>query len=296
VEIVQVPDEDALELRAIAVAAGGLPLARLGEDAGGHGQVAQRRRGDGFGLIEVGLVAGDLVQHGEPADDHALVVGPGRSAVVRAVRGQAVVDQADRADHAAGLEPPPFAQRPVEVIAGRALMETTLMETTLMKAARDEQKQLVRDRVLVSLPAGPPQAAATRVVPAVRHPGEQPARHIEILHLAGQVVRRDPGQRPPAVVVVIQVAETRVGPLGPGERRLDDGPVCVLTGPLAVLDHGGQRVGRVPPARGLPQPGPRVVPALQRADGFAGPGPVLFRLLGRRHGYGVGAGPAGAPG
>src|SRR5580692_664794 len=164
-----------------------------------------------------------------------------------------------------------------------------------MQPARDEQEEFVRYRVLVGLPAGPPQAAAARIVPAGRHPGEQPARHIEVPHLAGQVVRRDPGQRPPAVVVVIQVAESAVDPLGPGERRLDDVPVSVLAGPLAVLDHGGQRIGGVPPARGPPQPGPRVVPALQCADGFAGPGPVLVRLLRllRRHGYGVGAGPPG---
>ena len=109
VELVQVPDEDALELGPVAVTATGLPLAGLDQDARRHGEVAQRRRRDGFRLPEVGVVAGDLVQHGEPADDHALVVGPGRSAVVRAVGGQPVVDQAGRADHAAAGEPPPFA-------------------------------------------------------------------------------------------------------------------------------------------------------------------------------------------
>ena len=109
VELVQVPDEDALELGPVAVTATGLPLAGLDQDARRHGEVAQRRRRDGFRLPEVGVVAGDLVQRGEPADDHALVVGPGRSAVVRAVGGQPVVDQAGRADHAAAGEPPPFA-------------------------------------------------------------------------------------------------------------------------------------------------------------------------------------------
>jgi len=245
VELVQVPDEDALELGAVAVAARGLAFARLGEDARRHGQVAQHRRGDGFGLREVGVVAGDLVQHGEPADDHALVVGPGRSAIVGAVGGQPVVDQAGRADHAAGREPLPFSQGPVEITAGGA-------GRALMQAARDEQEELVRYRVLVGLAARPPQAAAAHVVPAGCHPGEQRARQVQVLHLAGQVERCDPGQRPPTVIVVIQVAETRVDPRGPAERGLDHVPVPALAGPLAVLDHRGQRVGGVPPAGGLP--------------------------------------------
>ena len=59
------------------------------------GRAARSR--DGFRLPEVGAVAGDLVQHDEPADDHALIVGPGRAAVVRAVAGRAVVDQAGQA-------------------------------------------------------------------------------------------------------------------------------------------------------------------------------------------------------
>ena len=117
VELVQVPHENALELRPVAVAGRGLFLAGLGEDARRHGQVAQRRGRDGRGLLEVGTVAGDLVQHGEAADDHALVVGPGRAAVVHAAGGEPVVDQVARADQPAGLQPPPLAQRPLQVTA-----------------------------------------------------------------------------------------------------------------------------------------------------------------------------------
>src|ERR1019366_4494337 len=85
------------------------------------------------------------------------------------------------------------------------------------------------------------------------------------------------------------VAEARVGPPGPAISRLDDVHVPALAGPLAVPYHRGQRVRGVPPAGGLPQPGPGLVPALQRFDGLAGPDLVLPRLLRLRpHGYGVG--------
>ena len=44
-------------------------LARLGQDARRYRQVAQRGRRDGLRLREVGAIAGDVVQDGEPADD-----------------------------------------------------------------------------------------------------------------------------------------------------------------------------------------------------------------------------------
>src|SRR5579875_3064177 len=296
VQLVQVPDEDALELRQVAAAALPAPpsapepappalpapgpappsapgpavpgpgLARLGEDAWRHGQVAQRRRGDGLRLRAIRAIPGDLVQHGKPADDHALVIGPCRAAVVAAGGGQPVVDQAGRADQPAGREPLPLAQRPVQIAAaatGRALMQ----------AARDQQEQLVRYRVLVGPASRPPHPAAAHLVPACRDPREQRTGRLQVFHLAGQVERRDPGQCPPAVVVVKLGAEARVDPLRPGERRLDDVPVPALPGQLAVVDHRGQRVRAVPPASGLPQPRPRLVPALQRGDRLPGPGP-----------------------
>src|SRR6185369_5259913 len=142
VELIQVPHEDALELRLVAVAARAWPLARLGQDARRYRQVAQRRHRDGFRLPEVGAVAGDVVQRGEPADDYALVVGPGRAAVVGAVGGQPVVDQAGRADQPAGAEPLPLAQRPVEITAGAAAG----VGRALMQAACGEQEQFVRYR------------------------------------------------------------------------------------------------------------------------------------------------------
>src|SRR5262249_19386898 len=86
VEVVEVAHEDALAARAVPVAAGGAMLTRLEEDAvpgaGSRGsQRAQRSVGDRLALPQVTGVAGYLVQRGQPAKDHALVVGPRLAAV-----------------------------------------------------------------------------------------------------------------------------------------------------------------------------------------------------------------------
>jgi hypothetical protein len=44
------------------------------------------------------MIAGDLEQGTEPAEDHALVIGPRGTAVVLARGGEPVVDQAIGAD------------------------------------------------------------------------------------------------------------------------------------------------------------------------------------------------------
>src|ERR1700722_710012 len=149
-ELMQVADEDALELRLVAVAAG--RLARLGEDARRPGQAAQRRVRDELSRAQVALVAGELAQRGEPAEDHALVVGPGRAAVVRAPRGEPVVDQAVRPDHAAVAQPFPGAQRPVQVFR--------VLRHPLGQPRGERQEQIAGDRVLVTPVGVPPQPAA----------------------------------------------------------------------------------------------------------------------------------------
>src|SRR5206468_9626367 len=55
---------------------------------------------DRIALGQIAAVTGDLGQRGQPAQDYALVVGPGGGAVVLAVPGDPVVDQAGRADEA----------------------------------------------------------------------------------------------------------------------------------------------------------------------------------------------------
>src|SRR6202035_3256280 len=115
-EVLEVANEDALELRQVTVVGGGFSLTRLGEDALRAGERAQRRVRDRLPLAQVRLVPGEFVQRAESAEDHALVVRPGRAAVVRAAGGKPVVDQARRADHGASVQPLPLAQRPVTVL------------------------------------------------------------------------------------------------------------------------------------------------------------------------------------
>jgi hypothetical protein len=105
-ELVKVPHEDALELGLVLVAL--VRLARLGEDAARGGERVQGRVSGDLSLPQVTAVTGDLVQRDESAEDHALVVGPGDSLVVGAPGGEAVVDQAAGADHAAPAQPSPL--------------------------------------------------------------------------------------------------------------------------------------------------------------------------------------------
>ena len=221
------------------------------------GEVAQRRVRDRLPLPQVALVAGELVQRGEPAEDHPLVVGPGDAAVVRARGGQAVVDQAARADQAAAVQPVPRPQRPVPV--GRVARHP------LGEPRGQRQEQLVGDRVLVPAVLVPPQPAPEGAVPAGQAVREDRPRGVEVALLAGQVAGGHPGERPPQVVVEVLVDEPGVPPSRPGERVPDDVQVGAVTGHLAVPDHRGERVGRVPPAGALPQPGAPRVPALQHA-------------------------------
>ena len=100
------------------------------------------------------------MQGGETAEDHALVVGPGRAAVVRAGGGEPVVDQAGRADHAASVQPLPLPQRPVSVL---------LLAGYPGGEQRGEgEEQFVGDRVLVVPLLVPPQPAAAGVIPAAQ--------------------------------------------------------------------------------------------------------------------------------
>src|SRR5580693_3432054 len=149
--------------------------------------------------LQVGAIAGDLEQGGQPAQDHALVVGPGGAAVVGARRGEPVVDQAARTDEAAGVEPVPFPLSPGQV--------ATVPRRALMEQGGEGQEQLVGDGVLVVPGRVPPQATAAGVVPAAGVVGEDGLCRVQVTAVPGHVEGRDPGQRPPPVVVVIVVDE-----------------------------------------------------------------------------------------
>src|ERR1035437_2719257 len=263
-EIVQVAHKNALELRLVAVAPGGGRFARLSEDSRygrrwRGGQLAQGCVSNGFSLGQVGMITGDLEQGGQAAENNTLVVCPRGLAVVLARRSKPVIDQAAGADETGGAEPFPFPQRPRQVapvIAWRALM----------KPGREREKQLVGDRILIGLRLVPPQPATARVVPAGHVAGEDGPGRAEIAAVASHVIRGDPSQRPPPVVVVVAVDKVSALPLRGRKRRPDNACVAAIPGQLGIADHRRERVSRIPPAKPLPQAGRRVIPALQGAD------------------------------
>src|SRR5580693_9856814 len=122
--------------------------------------------------LQVGAIAGDLEEGGQPAQDHALVVGPGGAAVVGACRGEPVVDQAAGTDEAAGVEPLPLSLGPAQV--------AVVTRCALMEQGREGQEQLVGDGVLVVPGRGPPQAATAGVVPGPCAVGEDGASRVQI--------------------------------------------------------------------------------------------------------------------
>ena len=140
------------------------------------------------------------------------------------------------------------------------------------------KEQLVRDGVLVVPVFAPPNAPAAGGVPCARHISEDGLSHREIALVPGKVIRIDPGERPPSLIVVIVVQETRcaahafkwTGLLRLGNRDLravegvgEHGQVAFRAAPAYVVDQDGGRVGCVPPPRGLVEPSALHIPALQ---------------------------------
>jgi len=120
-------DEDALELRMSPLGAAVASPAQRGCRArrptpgwsAGQGGV-----GDRFSLLQVAAVTADLVQCGQSAENHALVVGPRRAAVVRAGRGS------------------PSLTRPlVPIMPLRAATPTRAAPTNVVSPARDTLMQ-----------------------------------------------------------------------------------------------------------------------------------------------------------
>src|SRR5580698_5285320 len=94
---------------------------------------------------------GRLVQRGEPTEDDALVIGPGRLAVILARRGEAVVDEVRRVDEPAGVEPGQLFLSPLQV---RRLVGYQV------KAGGQLQEEFVGDGVLIVVRGLPYEPAA----------------------------------------------------------------------------------------------------------------------------------------
>src|SRR3569833_1137583 len=258
----------ALEGRAVAGAAVALPrfaqhAAALQLGAGGVRQSACRCQQPG--------VAGGPVELAQPAEHDALVVGPGRLAVVGAAAGEAVVDQMVTVDHAAALEPRPLVLGPAQVrrVTGNAVVQ-----------GRGElEEQLVRDGVLVVLGLAPPDAAAAGAVPVGEHVVRVRTCGAEVAAVPGQVVSVDPGEAPPGRVVQVVVGEVAALRAEVLVVRVGDGvPIAAHAGDTDIVDDGGQRVGGGPPAVAAEQLG---VPVVGHHQG------------GRRRGAPVAGGPGG---
>src|SRR5258708_28801965 len=101
-----------------------------------------------------------------------------------------------------------------------------------MQQGRQREEQLVGDRILVGPVLVPTQATAAGVVPASLVAGEDGPGRVEVTAVTGQVISRDPGQRPPPVVVEIAADEVGVPLPARRERRLD--VPSVATGPRAL--------------------------------------------------------------
>src|ERR1700683_3018455 len=277
VEVAEIPDEHAFELRTVTVRRRGVWLTGLDQDSRrarqrGSGQQAQRRVRDRLPARQVSGLAGRLVQRGQPAEDHALVVGPGHAAVVLAPRGEAVIDQAAGSDEAAGMNPVPLPQRPAQVGA-------TIVAAALMQPGGENQEQLVADRVLVPSVRVPPHATAAGAVPARHQVGEDRPGRRQVAVIAGEVVSGDPGKAPPAVVVIEADDEVPVPPRRGHEGPFDDSEVSLVASALYIADDRGQRVRGIPPACGAPPARTRAVPPLKRLD----PGACLRGIVALRH-------------
>ena len=181
---------------------------------------------------------------------------------------QTVIDEMAGIDHSAGLEPRPFALRPGEIIAGMVVSGGAFAQPN-----RHQQEEFIGDGVFVMPVFFPPDAAAAMVVPAAGHIRENGLGGCEITRIAGQVIRPQPGQRPPAFIVVkiIEVVFTGIVFEGGGDH-LEQGS-AIFGGDDTF--KGVEAVGGVPPAGGIPQT-LRVVPLLK---GFGGDQGVLVAIL-----------------
>lgn len=201
VEVPQVPQEDALELLAVDAAQRAVLLAARGldEDALVAGQGLDGGLGDAGGGVEERSVSSGLVELDEPPEDDALVVGPGRLAVVLALIVEAVVDEVVLVDEAAVLKPRPLFVGNLQVlgVAGDAVRE----------GRSHGEVELVGDGADVFAVLLPVDAAVARGALSGLHILEDADGGVEILLLAGHIVGADQGESPPALVVIVLVEE-----------------------------------------------------------------------------------------
>src|SRR5262249_48264135 len=158
-------------------------------------------------------------------------------------------------DHAAGFEPGPFISGPIEIAAGAVIAWRPLMQ-----ANSREQKEFVRDGVLVASRLAPPKAAATSAVPAGDEVGENGFCHVQEARVAGEIIGANPGVGPPAFVVVVEIRES-AGRITV-ERIGEDAEILkVVVGGNVVFDSL-DAIRRIPPASGVPEAA-AIVPLLE---------------------------------
>ena len=171
------------------------------EDSIGIGQMCNGGESDRLRLLRKGLIARVSGKRCESTQNDALVVAPGGLPIVLARRIQSVVDEVLRVDHAGRGEPGPFFFCPSEV-AG--LLRTGSSRREVGGYGKEE---FVGNGVLILPVFVPPNASAADAVPSGRHVREDSLRHVQILDIGSLVIGGNPGERPPALIVVIFVEE-----------------------------------------------------------------------------------------
>src|SRR5215831_21288475 len=115
----------------------------------------------------------------------------------------------------------------------------------------------------------PVDSSAPLVIPGAGHILEYVLGGGEVIHIAGQIVSVNPGQGPPALIIVVGVGEARVEGAAGREKRLAQEPVSLywpvsawslcervlhngcqvgtITGDQHVVDYRGEGVSADPP-------------------------------------------------
>ena len=182
-------------------------------------------------------------------------------------------------DHARGLEPSPLLLCP-----GNVLGLPRRIAGAVREMRRDRQKQLIGNRVFVGALLAPPDSASAGLrVPAAGHVRKYGTGHSQIPGIFCQVVGVDPGQRPPALVVVIIIQKGLAArPLRGHECVGEDRQVFRRSAGAHIVRQHRDRIGGVPPAGSLVEAGPRYIPPLERSNANPGTLQITRRLAARQ--------------
>ena len=120
----------------------------------------------------------------------------------------------------------------------------------------------------------PPDAATAGGVPAAGHVGEDGLGHAEValawIAVRGEFVAVDPGEGPPAFVVVELVEEVGMEFEGLLEGIAEGGAKAFVAREAGAIGERGDGVAGVPPAGGVEEAGVVVVEGEQRRGGGVG--------------------------